>query len=238
MPFPDYSEPVPSPSLLDNPAVLPTAVCLAFGLVVFLIFRWKSSSGSAAEKEPERDRVLIVVSSKEFQVPCVAQATIVFNAAGLGVALCSSTGGTSQPEADSMKSPIAEAAAQKGDKSWLHVLQTSSGPLPQLARLRPKNFVGLFIAGGPRALRDLRQTDLQGHSPSPFCEELQAFGLQMLRQGGVLGATGHGVPGLPALSADEKAEHAGRFFSGDLDSAATETAKQMVAGLRVSGKLE
>ena len=130
-----------------------------------------------------------------------------------------------------MKSRVAEAAAAKQDPTWLWVLKTCSNKLPALSQFTASKYVAVFIAGGPRALRDLRQTDLHGKRPSPFCVELQKFCKQVLDRGGVVGATGHGTLGLPPLSAEEQCDYAGRFFSGSLDSAATAVTGKMTSAL-------
>ena len=91
--------------------------------------------------------------------------------------------------------------------------------------LLTRRYNALFIAGGPRMLADLRQTDLSGASPTPYCLTLRALAEEVLAAGGAVGAVGHGVRGLPG---EEGARHE-RCFEGHLDSAAEEVAKQVVA---------
>ena len=110
---------------------------------------------------------------------------------------------------------------------WLAVLKGAAKPVA-VERCKAEAFEALFIAGGAKMLRDLRHSDLSGHSPSPFCATLHALATGMLDAGGVVGAVGHGVRGLPA------AEHE-RRFCGNVDSEAESTARAMVAAL-ASGK--
>ncbi|KAL3913430.1 MAG: hypothetical protein SGPRY_007981 [Prymnesium sp.] len=206
--------------------LLTTATTIAIGSCLWLA---KGRSKSVAKRA--RKRVLIVMSSSEFEVPCVALAYKTFTSAGLDVTLCSSTGGPSHPDAASMKKPVSEAAANRRDPAWLHVLQTSSAEISRMAQHRPSSFVAIFIAGGPRALRDLRQTDLKGHQPTPFCLSVRDFGKQVLGQGGVVGATGHGLHGLPQLSEDEKVSYADKIFSGVYDSSTNDVTAAMTHAL-------
>ena len=126
---------------------------------------------------------------------------------------------------------MAKEAEKKNDPRWMEVLRRTTSGMPSLASLLPADFVAVFVAGGAKALRDLRQTDMKGSSPSPFCKELQSFTGKVLQAGGAVGATGHGTRGLPVLSPEEAVSCADRLFSGEFDSAATGTVEAMMASV-------
>jgi len=177
---------------------------------------------------PDKPQALIIVSSGEFELPCVALAAKAFRAANLGVVLCNAEGGASQPDKFSMQSAVAKEAEANKDEAWLTVLKSASEKMPALFQLRPDHFVAVFIAGGPRALKDLRETTLHGKSPTFFCEDLQDFCSRVLKRGGVVGATGHGVHGLPPTPKDGQAE---RIFRGEFDSRVTQVVGDMADAL-------
>ena len=111
--------------------------------------------------------------------------------------LASSSGRASRPEQRSLESDVAKAAADRGDPVWHGVLEKlHSGPVP-LAKLQAGRIALLFIAGGRRMLSDLRQADLGGASPTPFCRALKKLAIEVHDRGGVIGAVGHGSHGLP-----------------------------------------
>jgi putative intracellular protease/amidase len=147
------------------------------------------------------------------------------------VVFASDSGGASQPEQDSLESKVAKEAEQKNDPRWIEVLRKATSGIPKLTALRPTDFKAVFVPGGASALRNLRQTNMGGSSPSAFCQELQRFSMAVLQADGVVGATGHGTRGLPVLPPEVAASCKERLFSGEFDSAATQTAHAMVQAL-------
>jgi len=207
-----------------------SAFLLLYGIYTICVQASKWTEKRRTEEAAKQPKAVIVVSAPTFEVPCVAAAAAVFEQAGLGFRLASSKGGRLEPDADSLKEhPAAKAAELRRDPTWLAVLKQAGSTVPVsrifAAERMPRI---LFIAGGRNALRELRQTDLQGSSPTPFCDEMHRLCLAVHNGGGAIGATGHGVRGLPAIPADAK-----RRTAGNLDSSAESTAKALVASLHL-----
>jgi hypothetical protein len=90
----------------------------------------------------------------------------------------------------------------------------ASQPMP-VARVRASEAAILFIAGGPKMLANVRDTDLRGAKPSEFGLALRRLASEVHGCGGAIGAVGHGVHGLPTETELPGAE---RRFVGRLDS--------------------
>ena len=168
-------------------------LALVVGIGVFFYHR-RAKALAARNRKPARPKAFIVVSDESFEVPCVALAMTVFRRARLDVVLATQQGKRTTPDARSLETPVAKAAAARNDPVWLKVLDMGNGPRA-LSRVRTSDVAALFIAGGPRMLADLRQTDLSGASPTPYCLTLRALAEEVLAAGGAVGAVGHGVRG-------------------------------------------
>ena len=196
------------------------ALALAF-VVALAVWRFRRRKQSPVK------RVLIVVGQPTFEVPCAANAVAIFRRAGLTPALVTLSGGRVDPDKHSLEGTASKAAEQRSDAAWFAVLQNATKTTP-LSSCVASRTAAVFVAGGASALKGLRQTDFTGSSPTPFCLALRAFCADVLKAGGVVGATGHGVHGLP------EDEHARGRFAGSLDSAATSIARAMVATMEDS----
>ena len=199
------------------------AVAFVSLAVVYLVVRygWHRRGVSSKKAGP---RAVIVVSDDTFELPCVATAAAVFDACGLEWAIASCKGRSTNPESRSLDQQASKRAAERADRVWYEVLDMVRSPA-QLLRLRASEIRVLFIAGGPHMLADLRQTDLSGSSPTPFCIELRRLAAEVHTHGGAIGAVGHGVHGLPG-----EAELSGgpeRRLAGRLGSAAEDIARRM-----------
>ena len=198
--------------------------CVAVVLIYFRPFSSKKKKPAPAK--PTGPRAVIVIGDHEFEVPCVAMAATIFKLGGMHVVLASASGGDCIPEKSSLETPIAKEAGDRQDPVWMEVLNQAHTTVP-LERVKAAETAILFVAGGPQMLRDLRQTTLAGSSPSPFCAFLQRLCVQVHAGGGVIGAVGHGVRGLPEEAALQ--EPGVRRFAGRLDSAVEEIADSMLA---------
>ena len=197
--------------------------------VVYMAVRYGWYRRGVGSK-PAGPRAVIVVSDDTFELPCVATAAGVFDSCGLDWVIASRKGRSTSPDARSLDQQASKRAAERSDRVWLEVLDMVSSPTP-LLRLRAREICVLFIAGGPRMLAELRQTDLSGSSPTPFCIELRRLAAEVHTRGGAIGAVGHGVHGL--LGEAELSGGPERRLAGRLDSAAEDIARRMLEVSRV-----
>lgn len=206
--------------------VLSTFFALAI-TVVIVIYRPFTSKKKELPKQPSGPRAVLVVSDHQFEVPCVALAAATFKAHGMHVVLASQSGGDSTPDKQSLQTKIAKEAGDRQDPVWMEVLNMAHATVP-LERIKAHSTTAIFIAGGPLMLNNLRHTDLSGSSPSPFCAYLRRLCVQVHAGGGVIGAVGHGVRGLPDEAELQGDRPGTRRFAGSLDSEVEQVTARMV----------
>ena len=213
------------------------AICCALGIffaTVLAYAGYRSAVSSQRHKGHSTGPLaLIIVSDDEFEVPCVAVAATALKSCGLEFKLASRSGRSTRPDKRSLEQPESKRAAAREDPVWLSVFELAQKGPTALARVSAHDADLLFIAGGPRMLADLRDTDLRGATPSPFCLALQRLAADVHAAGGVIGAVGHGVRGLPS-AADLQGADGERRFVGRLDSSAEETVRDMLAARAAS----
>lgn len=178
-------------------------------------------------------KVLVVLSDGTFDVPSAAAAAKTFQKGGrLQVVLSTPSGRATTPDAESLRRPAAITAADRQDKAWLRVIRGCEAPMA-FAKCRAPDFAAVYVSGGPRMLRDLNQVELSGRTPTPFAKALRTFAENILEAGGVVGAVGHGVHGVPSLPSGTHTDGDGGsgVFVGRLDSDAEKTAESMLAAL-------
>ena len=219
---------LPGQPYLTNPGitVVVFAVVAAIGVVLYglyLLFCVGRGRRRATKREP-----LIVLSRPQFDVPAAAAAAAVFERAGMGFRLTTFEGGRTDPDGESLQSKVAQAAAKRMDPTWMKVMDAAitTASLPSCFTKPEYLPKVIFIPGGAHALKQLREVDLKGPSPSRFCRELHALCLAVLDSGGAIGATGHGAHGLPPIKEDSSAYS--RRIVGALDSSAEVTARKLL----------
>ena len=219
---------LPEQTYLSSPvvAVVVFAGVAAIGVVLYgLYLRFCDGRvrRCATQREP-----LIVLSWPQFDVPAAAAAAAVFERAGMGFRLTTFEGGRTDPDGESLQSKVAQAAAKRMDPTWMKVINAAitTASLPSCFTKPEYLPKVIFIPGGAHALKQLREVDLKGPSPSRFCRELHALCLAVLDSGGAIGATGHGAHGLPPIKEDSSAHS--RRIVGELDSSAECTARKLL----------
>ena len=219
---------LPEQTYLTSPvvAVVVFAGVAAIGVVLYglyLLFCDGRVRRRATKREP-----LIVLSWPQFDVPAAAAAAAVFERAGMGFRLTTFEGGRTDPDGESLQSKVAQAAAKRMDPTWMKVINAAitTASLPSCFTKPEYLPKVIFIPGGAHALKQLREVDLKGPSPSRFCRELHALCLAVLDSGGAIGATGHGAHGLPPIKEDSSAHS--RRIVGELDSSAECTARKLL----------
>jgi hypothetical protein len=146
----------------------------------------------------------------------------------MGFRLTTFEGGRTDPDGESLQSKVAQAAAKRMDPTWMKVINAAITTASLPSCLTKPEYLPkvIFIPGGAHALKQLREVDLKGPSPSRFCRELHALCLAVLDSGGAIGATGHGAHGLPPIKEDSSAHS--RRIVGELDSSAECTARKLL----------
>jgi hypothetical protein len=203
-----------------------TSVVSAIAIFLALLVLWVFVRRRRQPSEAASGQVLVIVSDAKFELPAVAAVVGVLQNARIGFTITTRSGGRVAPDEDSLQTAAAKAAEKRRDAAWLAVLNSTGSTIPFARCARtPSRWRAVFVAGGRHTLRELRRSEMDGsHSLTPFCLDVRNLCSLVLEAGGTVGATGHGVHGLPVGATD-------RCFSGKLDSAAEAIARAMVASL-------